>query len=40
MKADDAEDDQQATTTNTTIGLQKGERLCNTVTPEIWLKDC
>lgn len=39
MKADDAEEDQQATTADTTIGLKKGERLWDTVKREIWVKD-
>ena len=30
MKADDADEDQQAATTNTTISLNKGERLRDT----------
>lgn len=39
MKADDAEEDQQATTTDTTISLKKEGRLYNTVKQEIWDKD-
>lgn len=35
MKADDAEDQHATTTNNTTTGLKKGERLCQTVKQEI-----
>lgn len=34
MKAVDADEDQQAATTDTTIGLNKGERLRDTVKQE------
>lgn len=39
MKADNAEDQHATTTNNTTTGLKKGERLCQTVKQEIWVKD-
>lgn len=38
MKADDAEEDPQATI-NTTTGLKKGESLCNTVKQEICIRE-